>query len=119
MHDIEELCQRVINIDNGRNFFDGPLAAIIDRFATHKIIGLTFAEVSNFDFTAFGEIVERTPASVRLRVLRARATDVCRDILGMCKVTDISVQEPPVEEVIRQLFREQVDKTGPDATGGG
>ena len=63
--------------------------------------------------------MERTPASVRLRVLRARATDVCRDILGMCKVTDISVQEPPVEEVIRQLFREQVDKTGPDATGGG
>ena len=72
MQDIEELCQRVIIIDNGRIFFDGPLSAIIDRFATHKIIGLTFAEVTDFDFTAFGEIVERTPASVRLRAMPVR-----------------------------------------------
>src|SRR6188768_425451 len=38
MQDIEELCQRVIIIDSGRLFFDGPLASIIDRFATHKIL---------------------------------------------------------------------------------
>ena len=38
MQDIEELCQRVIIIDHGRIFFDGPLTAIIDRFATHKIL---------------------------------------------------------------------------------
>ena len=41
--DIEELCQRVIIIDHGRIFFDGPLSAIIDRFATHKIVSLSFA----------------------------------------------------------------------------
>ncbi|MCX6978147.1 MAG: ABC transporter, partial [Verrucomicrobia bacterium] len=34
-------------------------------------------------------------------------TETCRAILGNCEVTDISVEEPPVEEVIRQLFREQ------------
>src|SRR5947208_3043419 len=43
MQDIEELCARVIIIDSGRIFFDGPLSAIIDRFATHKIVGLSFA----------------------------------------------------------------------------
>ena len=107
MQDIEELCKRVIIIDNGRIFFDGPLSAIIDRFATHKIIGLTFADGTACDFTAFGEVVESTPASVRLRVPRGRVTETCREILGTCKVTDISVQEPPVEEVIRQLFHEQ------------
>ena len=107
MQDIEELCRRVIIIDAGRIFFDGPLSAIIDRFATHKIVGLTFDGGAECDFAAFGEVVERTPASVRLRVLRARVTEVCREILGTCKVTDISVQEPPVEEVIRQLFHEQ------------
>jgi len=111
MQDIEELCQRVIIIDNGRLFFDGPLSAIIDRFATHKIIGLTFASVPECELGAFGEVVERTPSSVRLRVLRARVTEVCRELLGTCQVTDISVQEPPVEEVIRQLFHEQDEKT--------
>jgi ABC-2 type transport system ATP-binding protein len=39
MGDIEALCKRVIIIDHGRIFFDGPLSAIIDRFATHKISG--------------------------------------------------------------------------------
>jgi ABC-type Na+ transport system ATPase subunit NatA len=43
MQDIEELCHRVIIIDHGRIFFDGPLDSIIDRFATHKILDLTFA----------------------------------------------------------------------------
>jgi ABC-type uncharacterized transport system ATPase subunit len=52
-------------------------------------------------------------------VLRARVTEVCREVLGTCQVTDINVQEPPVEEVIRQLFREQVDKTTTAVAGGG
>ncbi|MCE9608759.1 MAG: ATP-binding cassette domain-containing protein [Chthoniobacter sp.] len=115
MQDIQELCQRVIIIDNGRLFFDGPLSAIIDRFATHKIIGLTFESAPECELGAFGEVVERTPSSVRLRVLRARVTEVCREVLGTCKVTDISVQEPPVEEVIRQLFHEQDEKTAAPA----
>ncbi len=120
MQDIEELCKRVIIIDAGRIFFDGPLSAIIDRFATHKIVGFTFENGAACDFAAFGEVVERTPASVRLRVLRARVTEVCREILGTCKVTDISVQEPPVEEVIRQLFHEQSgDSAAPATTGAG
>ena len=44
MQDIEELCQRVIIIDHGRIFFDGPLDDIIDRFAGYKILSLIFAD---------------------------------------------------------------------------
>jgi ABC-2 type transport system ATP-binding protein len=115
MQDIEELCKRVIIIDSGRIFFDGPLSAIIDRFATHKIVGLTFENGAECDFAAFGEVVERSAASVRVRVARSRVTETCRAILGTCKVTDISVQEPPVEEVIRQLFHAQTSETAPAA----
>jgi ABC-2 type transport system ATP-binding protein len=107
MQDIQELCKRVIIIDKGRIFFDGPLSAIIDRFATHKILDLSFEEGAACDFTTFGEVVERGPLSVRLRIPRSKVTEVCRAALSSCKVTDISVQELPVEEVIRQLFTEQ------------
>ena len=110
MQDIEELCQRVIIIDHGRLFFDGPLSDIIDRFATHKIVEFSFADRDAIDFTGLGEVVERTPQTVRLKVPRAKVTETCREILTTCKVTDISVQEPPVEEVIRQLFGEQAAK---------
>ena len=36
MQDIEELCHRVLVIDHGKIFFDGPLDEIIDRFSVTK-----------------------------------------------------------------------------------
>jgi ABC-2 type transport system ATP-binding protein len=114
MQDIEELCDRVIVIDHGKIFFDGPLDAIIDRFSSAKIISLSFEEGTACDFTQFGEVVERKPMSVQLKVPRAQVTDVARNLLDNCKVTDINVQELPVEEVIRQLFGEQ-DASRPSA----
>jgi ABC-2 type transport system ATP-binding protein len=115
MQDIEELCQRVIIIDQGKIFFDGPLERIIDRFATHKILDLTFAAPTVHPFTEFGEVIEQTPQTVRLKVPRAQVSETCRALLTACKVTDISVQEPPVEEVIRQLFHEQHETTAATA----
>jgi ABC-2 type transport system ATP-binding protein len=107
MQDIEELCDRVLIIDHGKIFFDGPLTAIIDRFSGFKIIELTFADEATRDFSQFGEVVEQTPISVQLKVPRAKVTETSRQLLDACNVTDINVQELPVEEVIRQLFGER------------
>jgi ABC-2 type transport system ATP-binding protein len=109
MQDIEELCHRVLVIDYGKIFFDGPLDEIIDRFSRHKILDLTFDKPVTRNFTAFGEVVEQTPMSVRLKVPRAQVTEICRKLLEACDVNDINVQEVPVEEVIRQLFGERHD----------
>ena len=105
--DIEELCDRVIIIDHGKIFFDGPLNSIIDRFSGYKIISLTFQDSSARDFSALGEVIEQTPVSVQLKVPRAKVTETCRRVLEGCAVIDINVQELPVEEVIRQLFGER------------
>jgi ABC-2 type transport system ATP-binding protein len=111
MGDIEELCHRVIIIDHGRLFFDGPLTDIIDRFATHKELNLTIANGSAIcDFSGLGELLEHVGQNVRLRVPRARVAETCRAVLTTCDVTDISVQEPPVEEVLRMLFQERADQ---------
>ena len=107
MQDIEELCDRVIIIDHGKIFFDGPLNSIIDRFSGYKIISLTFEQPADRDFSALGEIVQQTPVSVQLKVARAKVTETCRQVLKECAVVDINVQELPVEEVIRQLFGQQ------------
>jgi ABC-2 type transport system ATP-binding protein len=107
MQDIEELCARVIIIDHGKLFFDGPLNAIIDRFATHKIVGLAFDNDTECDFAHLGEVVERSQGRVRIKVPRGKVAETCREVLTACRVTDLNVEELPVEEVIRQLFHEQ------------
>jgi ABC-2 type transport system ATP-binding protein len=112
MQDIEELCERVIIIDHGRIFYDGPLSAVIDRFATHKIVSLVFEHQAERDFREFGEVTEQTPATVMLKVPRAKVADTCRAVLERHhQVRDISVQELPIEEVIRRLFGEQREIT--------
>src|SRR5881394_891241 len=107
MQDIQELCDRVIIIDHGKIFFDGALDRIIDQFSATKVVSLTFAEEAVRDFSAFGEVVAQTPVSVQLKVPRAKVTETCRRLLEACNVSDINVQEVPVEEVIRQLFGER------------
>lgn len=109
MQDIAELCHRVIIIDHGRILFDGPLTTIVDRFSTHKIVNFTFENGIVHDFTEFGEVLEQTPQTVNLKVPRAGVAEACRAVLAHYKVTDITVQELPVEEVIRLLFQANED----------
>lgn len=113
MQDIKELCHRVLVIDHGKIFFDGPLDEIIDRFSGHKIVSLTFEKEATRDLSEFGEVIQQTPLSVQLKVPRARVTETCRRLLEACHVSDINVQEVPVEEVIRQLFGERRAKMAP------
>jgi ABC-2 type transport system ATP-binding protein len=113
MQDIQELCERVIIIDHGRIIFDGKLAQVIDRFATHKILSLVFDDRADRDFAEFGEVLQSTPESVQLKVPRALVADKCRALLAAYRVSDINVQEVPIEEVIRQLFGSQSGQGAP------
>jgi ABC-2 type transport system ATP-binding protein len=117
MQDIEELCHRVIIIDHGRIFFDGPLSRIIDRFATHKVVSFTFGNRTEDDFAMLGEVIERTPETVRLKVPRPEVAEVCRQVFARYAVTDIKVDELPIEEVIRQFFGEQLEKREAELAG--
>lgn len=103
MQDIEELCRRVIIIDHGQVFFDGELEEIIENFAGHKLLQFTFEKTPSCSFD-LGETVERTDTSIKLKVPRNKVTEVCRAILTNCQVHDFSVEEEPIEEIIRQVF---------------
>src|SRR5258707_12160791 len=75
MADIEALCRRVIIIDRGALFFDGQLSDVLDRFADFKLITIQCDADRSFPregLEKFGEIIEHTAASVKLRVKRDR-----------------------------------------------
>jgi ABC-2 type transport system ATP-binding protein len=104
MQDIEELCERVILIDRGHVMFDGPLDRIVERFAGNKIVEAKFSVPTAADFDSLGSILERTPDCVRIGVPRANVAEVCRIILDRAAVADLTVAEPPIEDVIRNVF---------------
>ena len=107
MADIQELCQRVIIIDHGTIFFDGRLSEVVDRFADSKLVTIQCAadpSHSPASLAKYGEVVEHTPGSVRLKVKRERVIPVCKALLDELPITDIDIQEVPIEEVIRRIF---------------
>jgi ABC-2 type transport system ATP-binding protein len=107
MEDIEALCQRVIIIDHGKISFDGKLSDVVDRFADFKLISI---ECDNADqcppahLAKYGELVEQTPGSIKLKVKRDRVIPVCKALLDEFPVRDIDIEEVPIEDVIRQIF---------------
>jgi ABC-2 type transport system ATP-binding protein len=105
MQDIEELCKRVIIVDHGQVFFDGELEEIIENFAGYKLLRFTFEKTPSCSFD-LGEVIERTATSVKLKVPRNKVTEACRVILSNCEVHDFSVEEEPIEEIIRQVFHD-------------
>jgi ABC-2 type transport system ATP-binding protein len=110
MADIQELCARVIIIDHGTIFFDGQLSQILDRFADSKLVTIQCeggTGCSPEHLAKYGEVVERTAGHIRLKVKRERVISVCKALLDELPVTDIDIQEVPIEEVIRRIFARQ------------
>jgi ABC-2 type transport system ATP-binding protein len=107
MTDIQELCARVIIIDQGTIFFDGQLSQIMDRFADSKLVTIQCeggAHASPEHLAKYGEIVEQSPGRIRLKVKRDRVIAVCKALLDELPVSDIDIEEVPIEEVIRRIF---------------
>jgi ABC-2 type transport system ATP-binding protein len=107
MADIQALCERVIIIDHGTIFFDGRLSEVLDRFADFKLITIRCeggTDCSGADLSKYGEVVEQPPGSIQLKVKRDRVIPVCKALLDELPVSDIDIQEVPIEEVIRKIF---------------
>ncbi len=110
MQDIEELCERVILIDHGRIFFDGSLEEVAGRFTTTKIIEADFSVPLPEGFRPPGVVLEQNPLSIRVEVPRAEVPKACTALLSGGQVIDLSVQEVPIEEVIRRVFGRQQEE---------
>jgi len=107
MADIQALCERVIIIDHGKTFFDGKLSEIVDRFADFKFVTIQCEKANEYPaqkLANYGEVVEKTPGAVTLKVKRDRVIQACKALLDELPVSDIDIQEVPIEDVIRQIF---------------
>ena len=107
MADIQELCERVIIIDHGKIFFDGKLSEIVDRFADFKLVTIQCGNADKLaaeQLSGYGEVVEKDSTSIKLKVKRDRVIAICKALLDELPVSDIDIQEVPIEDVIRQIF---------------
>jgi ABC-2 type transport system ATP-binding protein len=107
MRDVEALCSRVLVITHGKLVYDGPLKGITERFGTSKVVKLQFADGKAPDgLERFGELVRRDGPSADLKVERSKIAEVLGALLDAHAVADVSVQDPPLEQLIARVFEE-------------
>jgi ABC-2 type transport system ATP-binding protein len=105
MKDVAALCRRVVVISHGRIQYDGSLSGIRDSFSSHKIVTLQLAETASTDgFQRFGEVLDIQPPRVKLRIERPAVAEMLAAILAQHTIEDVAVEDPPLEEVIADLF---------------
>jgi ABC-2 type transport system ATP-binding protein len=102
MADVEALCKRVIVIDHGRIRFDGDLGTLATDVAAYKELGVTVE--GDADLGCLGEVVAREGDRVTLRVPKAQAPVVTARLLAEHTVLDLTVEDPPIDDVIELLF---------------
>ena len=113
MADVEALCRRVIVIHHGRLLFDGDLSSLAGRFLPFKTVVVQPADLAA-DLSAYGEVVGRDDdGRVTLRVPKTDTAATTARILAEVGVEDLTVLDPPVEDVIERVFA-----TAPPAEGG-
>jgi ABC-2 type transport system ATP-binding protein len=107
MKDVEALCARILVITHGKLVYDGDLSGITERFGQSKLVKLQFAgETAPADLSRFGEIEQSVGPVVDLKVERSRVAEAIGAIVDRYTVIDMSVQDPPLEQVIARVFEE-------------
>jgi ABC-2 type transport system ATP-binding protein len=105
MKDVAALCQRVVIIAQGRIIHDGSLSGIVDSFSSHKVVTLLFTADDRLDgLHRYGELLEAQPPRAKLRIDRVHVARAIAGILAEHTVEDIIVEDPPLEEVIADVF---------------
>ncbi|MDG2380164.1 MAG: ABC transporter ATP-binding protein [Pirellulaceae bacterium] len=107
MKDVAALCQRVIIITDGQIKYDGSLKGIVDRFSGSKLVTLLFAEDSvPTDLDRYGQILKIESPKATLRIERQYVARSLASILDRHSIEDVSVEDPPLEEVIASMYSE-------------
>ena len=106
MADITALCQRVLLIHQGKLMYDGSLDGLLERFAPYREIHVELAQpLPREKLMSYGDIELVEGRTVRFLVTQEALTRTVSQILANLEVIDLTVTEPPVEEVIGRVFQ--------------
>jgi ABC-2 type transport system ATP-binding protein len=106
MADVEALCRRVIVIHHGQLLYDGGLSGLVERFSAHKTICVTLEDPS-LDLSGYGEVISSEDQRITLRVPKADTSRITARLLTEVAVSDLTVEDPPIDDVIEHVFAQQ------------
>ena len=108
MADVTALCERIIIIHHGQLKYDGGINDLSRKIAPFKLIGVQLAESNSHNLRKYGTPVQNEEDSEK-QYIQVRAEDVTRVTSGLLAdlpIHDITITDPPIEDVIEQAFNQ-------------
>jgi ABC-2 type transport system ATP-binding protein len=111
MADVIALCPRVILIHQGKLLYDGELGSLAQKMAPFKLVRITLGAENGSSSREVSlppgvEITNRENNLLTLRVGRGEAPAVTAQLLQTLPVVDLTIEDPPIEAVIDQVYTE-------------
>ncbi len=107
MQDVEELCERVVVINHGRQVFDGTLMDLRSQYSPERRLRVTFTESPEIhQLPAQAKVLEQNSAQWVLSLPADAVAPITSEILQNFAVADLSLEEADVEDALRALFAE-------------
>jgi ABC-2 type transport system ATP-binding protein len=106
MDDVAALCPRVIVIDQGVLVWDGTLVELVRQSRPEKRITLKLAAPASAADLAFpgARVISCEGVELKMQLPQAQLQHVISAILSRLTVLDFTVEDPPLEEVLADLF---------------
>jgi ABC-2 type transport system ATP-binding protein len=108
MADVEMLCKRIVLIDRGTLKYDGGLEELSATLSSYKLLKVVISNEEIPAWGAYGDVVEAEHGKVALRVHREQVAAVTARLLADLTVADLVIENPPLESVIDQAYREGI-----------
>jgi ABC-2 type transport system ATP-binding protein len=108
MADVTALCERIIIIHHGILKYDGGINDLSRKIAPFKLIGVRLAETNSHDLRKYGTLVQNEEDWEK-QYIQVKAEDVTRVTSGLLAdlpIHDITITDPPIEDVIEQAFNQ-------------
>ncbi len=106
MDDVVALCPRVVVIDRGRLIYDGDLRQLAHSVRSDKrvLVRLDRA-VPAPELSRFGTLVSSQGTQAVIQVAAGDVSGAVGRILAALPVADLTVEDPPLEEIMSELFK--------------
>ena len=107
--DIESVAKRVVVINHGRVVLDDRVTNVRQKLLGAKIISAKFQEHPGSLELPGVKVIERTGYSLKLEVdtVKINIDEVTSAILKAGRVLDITIEDPPLEDVIAHIYNQQ------------
>jgi len=107
MADVTALCERIIIIHHGLLKYDGALTDLSRRIAPYKLIGVSLANCQDCDLSAYGKVMpSEVEGKILVQVKAEETPAITARLLAEQPVQDLTIEDPPIEDVIEQAFQE-------------